>query len=54
MVKTDCFAFGENGCKALIRRNCDNCTFYKPKGTECDTCYLKGTEHCKECRLKEI
>lgn len=32
MLKRDCFAYSsatENGCKALIKRDCDNCAFYK-------------------------
>ena len=32
MVRQNCFAYGsatENGCKVLIKRDCDNCKFYK-------------------------
>lgn len=32
MEKLNCFAYGsatENGCKALIKRDCDKCKFYK-------------------------
>lgn len=34
MVRQNCFAYGsatENGCKALIKRECDKCAFYKSK-----------------------
>ena len=32
MVRQNCFAYGsaaENGCKVLIKRDCDNCKFFK-------------------------
>ena len=32
MEKLNCFAYGsatDNGCKALIKRECDKCKFYK-------------------------
>ena len=32
MVRQNCFAYGsatENGCKVLIKRDCDKCKFYK-------------------------
>lgn len=48
-VKTDCFAYKNGGCSALHELNCSKCGFYKPKGTECDTCHHKGTADCKKC-----
>lgn len=54
MVKTDCFAATERGCAVLRREDCDGCSFYKKKGTECDTCSYKGTQICSSrCPLKE-
>lgn len=53
MIKADCFAFTTRGCKALKRITCDGCTFYKPKGTECDTCSYKDTGRCEKCHEKE-
>ena len=47
MVRWDCFAYGsatENGCKALIKRDCDNCKFYKTTNdneTEKQNCELR-------------
>ena len=32
MVRQNCFAYGsaaENGCKVLIKRDCDKCKFFK-------------------------
>ena len=32
MERRNCFAYGsatDNGCKALIKRECDKCKFYK-------------------------
>ena len=53
MFEKDCFAFAANGCKILRRNTCDYCSFYKKKGTECDTCYYKSTERCKDCAIKD-
>lgn len=48
--RTDCFAYKGRLCTAMTAMNCDNCKFYKPKGTECDTCPKKGKDSCNHCR----
>ena len=30
-MKKDCFGFGENGCRILVKTDCDGCSFYKSK-----------------------
>lgn len=51
IVRKDCFAYAKDGCKALKIRDCERCGFYKPKGTECDTCHHKGHDSCQRCRV---
>ena len=52
ILKPDCFAYvNMNKCAALITLDCENCRFYKKKGTECDTCSYKGSSKCIECRM---
>ena len=50
MDKTDCFAYKDEKCRALVSTACEQCNFYKTRGTECDTCYKKGTASCNHCR----
>ncbi len=49
MKKTDCFAYKMGGCRALNQMQCDTCRFYKPAGTECNTCPHKDKPNCKGC-----
>lgn len=50
MDRTDCFGYKRAGlCKALTKMDCSKCKFYKPRGTECDTCPHKGKTSCKQC-----
>lgn len=52
--KKDCFAYKAAGkCAALTTMDCDNCGFYKKRGTECDTCRHKGKPSCTICRIKD-
>ena len=50
-IKADCFAYRisrdgstDGVCVALRTLDCDNCNFYRKRGTECKTCDNKGTE----------
>lgn len=52
-VKKDCFAYRNwcgGSCSALTKLNCDNCNFYKPAGTECDSCHWNGVKDCVACK----
>lgn len=54
-VKTDCFAYepkGRGKCRALRWLYCkeEECKFYKPKGTECDSCNKSRFHICADCR----
>lgn len=50
---TDCFAYvNDRMCRALSDTDCENCSFYKPKGTECDSCRHKYKKSCTKCRKK--
>lgn len=52
--KKDCFAYKAAGyCTALSVMKCENCGFYKKKGTECNTCMHKGKDSCTNCRTKD-
>lgn len=53
-IKVDCFAYRisrdgstDGSCVALRYLDCDNCSFYRKRGTECSTCDNRGTELCK-------
>lgn len=51
MVKRDCFAYGsetENGCKALIKCDCNNCKFFKTKSD-----YENQSRNC-ERRIRRV
>lgn len=63
VVKKDCFAYVTKKyrdgivtekCSALKELDCETCKFYKPKGTQCDTCSHKGKKSCKNCWPKEF
>lgn len=47
--KTECFAYKDGECTALSGLYCDNCRFYKRKGTECNTCSHKDKDTCTKC-----
>lgn len=54
-VKKDCFAYENKKCLALSELVCKKkkCSFYKLKGTQCDTCSRKGESdtRCKMCKM---
>ena len=53
-MNKDCFAYREIGktrmCLALEFMQCVNgeCKFYKKDGTQCDTCFKRETNTCKQ------
>lgn len=52
-VKTDCFAYRKwcgGSCAALTKLKCDDCKFYKPEGTECDSCNRNRIKECNTCQ----
>lgn len=56
-VKKDCFAYNVSrrageGCKVLRDLYCkhEECKFYKPKGTECNSCNKDRFHLCTECK----
>ena len=55
MVRRDCFAYRtDDKCSALKKLDCDKCGFYKPAGTECDSCpnKIKERRNCDVCRCR--
>ena len=59
MVRQNCFAYGsatENGCKVLIKRDCDKCKFFKTTNDdeiEKLNCELRSAV-CTECHQKNF
>ena len=50
-TKRSCFAYSEGECTVLDELVCKTkeCSFYKPAGTECDSCHNKKTVNCRYC-----
>ena len=53
-IKVDCFAYRiskdgrtDGSCVALRELDCYGCSFYRKRGTECNTCDNKDTSMCK-------
>lgn len=52
-AKKDCFAYRNwrgGSCTALTKLKCDDCNFYKPVGTECDSCSKGSMKNCEACK----